>query len=1039
MARPRLFTIPPGVPYLATFVRALLAGYVVPGISRAAGPLALADLTIHVPTRRAARALVAEFAAQAAHRATLLPRIRPLGAVDEEAALFADPEDAFASFDPAIPPAIGEIERRFLLASLVHAWARQLRGAIVGVGRDGAIISDASQALVVGATPADALALAGELAGLIDEFIVEGADWSAVRTLAADDHDRYWGITAQFLKIAIELWPTILQERGAIDLAERRARLIRREIERLATTNEPTIVLGSTGTNRATADLMRAIARLPRGAVVLPGLDEIMPEKDWRLVAGVEGESEPTHGHPQAALARLLARLGAARADVRALGDAQAAQELRRRFVSQAMAPSQSTPDWRAYVAAHGDERAEALADVSLIEAADEREEALAIAIRLREMLETPHATAALVTPDRAIARRVRAELARWGLNVDDSGGEPLAVTKAGALARAALTAATDETDVAFLALLGHDSVAPTLDRASTNRLAQLIEIGVLRATPHDPDWRRRFAVAREAARDRHAHPEAKRIGADEWDDMERAALAVDAALVRLRAGDESRSVGAWIALHRDCLADLSAHAGARIADDDIALERLFDEVGALGPEAERGVRFGLGDYRALFDRLVSGATLRGPQRAHARLKILGLLEARLLDADLVVLAGLDETIWPPQPKSDAFLNRPMRAQLGLTPPERRIGQSAHDFAMAMGARKVVMTRATKRGRAPTVASRFLQRIGALAGDEQLNAMRMRGARWIELARLIDHAPSAPPLARPAPRPPVRLRPTSLSVTRIEALRRDPYAIYAERILKVKPLQALDFAIGASEQGTGVHAALAAFTERWPDGALPAEARDFLIEAAREELAPFFADPAWRAFRWPGIEAGLDFLLEYEAERRAEISKIASETRGRLGLPLADGTEFTLTAEADRIEIDRAGRARIVDYKTGQSPSSKQIEIGLAAQLTLEAAMVRRGAFVEIGAVEPQSGLYIKLGGKSGGKKVPAPAEGAGFVDLAEKHLSELVKLLSSYRNPEQGYPSRALAQYIKRAGDFDHLARVQEWSASGGGAEDEG
>lgn len=1038
MARPRLFTIPPGVPYLATFVRALLDGDVIPAISHAAGPLALTDLTIYVPTRRATRALIAEFAAQSKRGATLLPKIRPLGAVDEEASLLAEPNEAFPCFDPAIPPAIGEIERRFLLASLVHRWSQKLRGAIVGVDRNGQILTDAAQALVVGATPADALALAGELTDLIDEFIVEGADWSAVRRLAAEDYDRYWGISAEFLKIAIELWPEILSDRGAIDLAARRARLIDRETSRLADADEPTIVLGSTGTNRATARLMGAIARMPRGAVILPGLDDIMPEKDWRLLSGAEKDAEPEHGHPQAALARLLTRLGAAREDVRTLAEPNAALSARRRFVSQALAPSESTPNWRAFIAAHESERAAALADVSLIEAADDREEALAIAICLRETLETPGKTAALITPDRAIARRVRSELARWGLNVDDSGGEPLGATPAGAFARAALSAATERSDVAFLALLGHSGVAPTQDRTRTLEIAQHIEIAVLRATPCDPDWRARFDAARDVSHSRRAHAAVRRLSPGDWEDMEGVALAIDAALAPLRDAPRAQTVSAWIALHRAALRALGAHAVSDDGEDVITLERLFDEVGAMGLDAEAGLRFGLDDYRALFDRLLSDVVARGPQHAHPRIKILGLLEARLLEADLVVLAGLDETIWPPQPRSDAFLNRPMRAQIGLTPPERRIGQSAHDFAMAMGAREVVLTRAQKRARAPTVASRFLQRLGALAGDVELDAMRARGARLLALARLVDASPATAPLTRPAPKPPVELRPTSLSVTRIETLRRDPYAIYAERVLRLQPLEQLDFAIGASEQGTGIHLALADFVRRWPGRELPPDARDFLISAAREELAPFFADPAWRAFRWPALEAGLDYLLGYEAEHRPEIDRIVAEARGQLPFALKDGTEFTLTAEADRIEIDRGGHARIIDYKIGEPPSKRQIEIGLAAQLTLEAAMVLRGAFAEVSVLGVEGGAYIKLGGKNGGKIVPAPTDETSFADLAETHFAELNNLLSSFRNLKQGYPSRALAQFIKRAGDFDHLARVKEWSTSGGFGGDE-
>ena len=1039
MARARLFSIPPGAPFLATFVRALLAGEIVPGLSRDAGPLALADATIYVPTRRATRALIAEFAAQSEHGATLLPKMRPLGAVDEEASLFAEPDESFAPFDADIPPGIGEVERRFLLADLVLAWSRALRGAIVALAPDGSLATDPTQSLVVASTPADALALAGELAALIDEFIVEGADWSAVRRLAAEDYDRYWGISADFLKIAIERWPSILGERGAIDMAARRARLIEREVARLATSDEPTIVLGSTGTNRATADLMRAIARMPRGAVVLPGLDDAMPDKDWRLVSGVKDADEPVHGHPQAALARLMSRLGVSREDVISLGRPPDVLQKRRLFLSQALAPSDSTPGWRAYVAARGHERAAALADVSLIEADDEREEALAIAVCLREILETPDATAALITPDRAIARRVRAELARWGLNVDDSGGEPLGTTGAGAFARAALMAAAERSDVACLALLGHEGVAPAADRTRTRELAQMIELAVLRATPHDPDWRARFDAARESADDPHAHAAVKRIADADWADMEQTALAIDAALAPLRAEAAALPVSAWIERHRECLIALGAQAAAVDGEDDIVLARLFAEAGALGEDAALGMRFGLDEYRALFDRLISGATVRGPQRAHARLKILGLLEARLLDADLVVLAGLDEAIWPPQPKSDAFLNRPMRAQIGLTPPERRIGQSAHDFAMAMGARAVVMTRAQKRARAPTVASRFLQRIDALAGAEQSAALRARGARWLALARLLDKPETTRALPRPAPAPPVDLRPVSLSVTRIETLRRDPYAIYAARILKLQPLQSLDFAIGPAEQGTGIHAALAELVRQWPRGPLPEEARAVLVAEARKQLAPFFADPAWRAFRWPALEAGLDFLLDYEADRRDALERIVGETRGRLKFDLADGSQFTLTAEADRIEIDREGRARIIDYKTGQPPSQRQIEIGLAAQLTLEAAMAKRGAFSEIGAVEPDSGRYIKLGGKGGGQLFPATKVDSNFATLAEEHFDGLKSLASSYRNPEQGYPSRALAQFLTREGDFDHLARVKEWSASGGGAEDEG
>ena len=442
-------------------------------------------------------------------------------------------------------------------------------------------------------------------------------------------------------------------------------------------------------------------------------------------------------------------------------------------------------------------------------------------------------------------------------------------------------------------------------------------------------------------------------------------------------------------------------------------------------------------NIRGLFDALAASVVVRGPQKSHARLKILGLLEARLLAADLVILAGLDETIWPPQPKSDPFLNRPMRAQIGLTPPERRIGQSAHDFWMGMGAPLVVLTRAMKRGGAPTVASRFLQRLSTLAGEE-FEAVRARGAGWIALARKVDESATPRAISRPAPAPPVDLRPRALSVTRIETLRRDPYAVYAERILKLAPVGPLDSELDASDQGIAIHAALHELAARWPSGALPEDARQILHDAAREKLKGFFADRAWVAFRWPRIAAGLDFVLDYESRRRPFLKAVYGEVAGRIDLPLADGSVFALTAIADRIEVDRDGRVRIVDYKTGAAPTAKQAKAGFASQLTLEAGMAARGGFAAIGARETESALYLKLGGGDGGKPVDITPTGVAFSDLVVDHWAELQAMLESWRDPARGYASRPFVQFASRFGDYDHLARVKEWSASGAAGEGE-
>jgi ATP-dependent helicase/nuclease subunit B len=377
-----------------------------------------------------------------------------------------------------------------------------------------------------------------------------------------------------------------------------------------------------------------------------------------------------------------------------------------------------------------------------------------------------------------------------------------------------------------------------------------------------------------------------------------------------------------------------------------------------------------------------------------------------------------------------------MRQALGLTPPERRIGQTAHDFTMAMGARKVVISRALKRGGAPTIPSRFLQRLEALAGDE-IAACRERGARLIALARRIDCPAAINKIPRPEPRPPIALRPTRLSVTRIETLRRDPYSIYVESVLRLKPLEPLNFEPGARERGTHMHKALEEFAKAHRIGALPRNARERLVALLREKLTDFDHDADFQAFDWPRIEKAVGFYLGYESERRPLLQSILVEQRGELKIPLVDGSAFTLSAVADRIEIAQGGSLRVVDYKTGTPPGLEEVRVGFAPQLTLEAAMVAEGAFAEIGAREVNEALYLKLGGGDGGKRIQLDwsrgKKKEEFVDVVARHRSELVGLLNQFRSQETPYIPRPFPKYASKYSDYDHLARVKEWSATGG------
>jgi ATP-dependent helicase/nuclease subunit B len=1034
MPRKNVFTIAPGAPFLQCFVAALLDGKIVPSFSRAHGPLALADATIYVPTQRAARALTSEFARALGRPATLLPRILPLGGLEatETELLFAG--SGFEAQNARLPQAAPDLWRRMQLARLVQIWAKVLRGAIVSVDRCGEIQTDEKEACLVGTSTPDAWHLAGELATLIDELIIEDVAWDKLDPLVLPEFDLYWRITLDFLNIAIAQWPGILKDHHLVDAARRHVMLVEAQIGQIAAgrARGPLVAIGSTGTIRATARLLAALAAHPQGAVVLPGLDKELDEEAWAQIGTGDG-GDPAFGHPQAALRRLLPILGVSRAEVVELGAIAPERAARARIVSESLRPADSTEVWPAFRASPAFAEAKtALADITLIEAPDEREEALAVAIALREVLETPRATAALVTPDRDLARRVGAELTRFGIEIDDSAGAPLGASPAGSLALRILDAAFQADNADLVALLTHPLIGLGLTRDEVLRRAPLFEIGVLRqerrlatfAAPAEA-----LAAYRAAAQSPFEHPAQKALDDDDWADIADLLDHVVAALAPLKAIAEAHDLATWIAAHRDAIAAVTQGEQRPRGDDEEALDDLFgDLLQAQLPD----LRFDAEGYGVFLAQVLNERVLRRAPRTHPRLKIFGLLEARLMPADVMLLAGLDEGAWPPQTQSDAFLNRPMRRAIGLTPPERRVGQTAHDFVMAMGHARVILSRAKKRDGTPMVESRFVQRLSALAGAA-FTPCRERGARYLDLARALDRPRTeVAAIKRPEPKPPLDLRPRRLSVTKIETLRRDPYAIYAEYCLKLKELPT-PVEIGERRTiGTLLHQTLEDFGRRYATGGLPADAATIffaLLEACFEDERD---DPDFAAFAWPRLQEAARFYLDFEARRRAKLVKLDVEKKGELEIALADGTVFTLAAVADRIEHHADGRVSLIDYKTGTPPSVSEVRVGFAPQLTLESAMAARGAFGLAPGVSVAEAIYVRLYEKDGGheRALKFTKPDATLAEIAKKHLAELGALLTQFRDPATSYPARPYPKFAARYNAYDHLARVKEWAA---------
>ncbi len=1052
---PRLFSIPPAAPFLSTLVDALLSGNLIDGFKPDADPLALSGVTIYVPTRRAARALQAEFVARINNNALLLPKILPLGDIEEDQFIFEQQADSALDLDPTI----SNLERQLLLTKMIDRWSSVLEKSSLKLFGD--------EALAVPASISDAAWLANDLASLMDTVSTEEADWSRLDELVPNDHSDWWQLTLEFLKIATQSWPLILQEKNAMDVASKRGLLLHRQAEHYNKfgSKGPVIAAGSTGSIPATAALLGSIAHMEKGAVILPGLDRDIPDHVWQGLSQAKSNhidirKRVTHqqaaapGHPQYGLKKLIDGMAVERNDVTHISGVDDSSigyaRLRESIVSLSMEPSETTDNWPEFRDRFSNEKSElAFSGVSLIEADGERHEALSIALAMREILEVEGKTGALVTPDRVLARRVSVELKRFGIEIDDSAGIPLSETLPGSFTRLVFAIALEQADpVALLSLIKHPFASFGLSKGDLFTAQKTLELNVIRGNIADfvPGHFKTLAQKAKAK----LIEQKKLINEDEWPLALELAGAMDKALAPLHALLAAQdpvclghlvktSIEALDGVARNKNGDGNAHYHG---DAGEALCKFLGDLMLASSESDIELELPARGWPSFYEALLGSRPVRLHRNTHSRLSILGPLEARLQQANCIILGGLNEGKWPAATNNDPFLNRPMKATLSLEPPERRIGLAAHDFQMLMGSKEVILTRTKRADNAPTVASRWVQRLLTLAGKNAADAMRLSGQKYLDWANQIDHRPIGDErgllsISRPEPKPPVKIRPNRIRVTEVETWIRDPYAIYAKYVLGLKPLEQIRREIDARERGILYHAIFEKLCRNW----LETKNRpplDLALEIGKIEFAKLDLPQDIVAFWWPRyLEIASEFI-NWETERRSGIVKSDVELKAQLEI---GSNGFMLRGVADRIDQLSNGGHAIIDYKTGANPSVSQANSLLAPQLPLEGAMALRGAFKNVKASNIDSLAYVRLR-PAGGFKVEALGVSRNAVDphqLSEDALAALTNLVCAYENPEKGYISRA--RPFKQgdiSGDYDHLARVMEWSLDDGNDEGE-
>lgn len=1002
MSVQKLFTIAADARFLPTLVDRVLDGTLLNGWPRE-GPFWLTDVTIVLPTRRARLALAQAFLDR---NQVLLPDIRTFGGEPADEEPFLPPHDL-----PALPPAASALERKLFLAQLVDAWAHTPGGREI---------------LATPPNAAEIFGLADSLGEIVDDLAIERGDLGRLAAdVAKPDLAANWQKTLQFLEIALKFWPEELASRGKGDAAALRNEFLRRQAEAapLLFGERPVLAAGTTGSIPATANLLGALVKLPRGAIVLPGLDNTLsPAAHDALL----DEKLSPHGHPQYGLAKLLRRLGTTPSAVTEL--APEPRPARTIVVREALARAEATAGWAASRARLDPVIAQATQGLAIIAAHTPDDEARAIALAARDAV-ARRRTVGIISPDQNLARRIAVELKRFGIAVDDPAGTPLFHSPAGRLVRLILALAVNEFGpVELMALLRNRATTLDLPRADVARLADRIELCLLRGQRPRPGLkglRNGLDQNTEAPSGLRFTPLEREAVGNLFDQFE---AALGPLLLLLSGGTLTADAFAKTLHH--AFAEVTAERDGEQTMPVPGGRELTAWAAALAASPNVGPPFPPLGLDSVLLNLMRGVEVRNIERRRDDVFIWGQLEARLQHPDLMILAGLNEDIWPQPADPGPWLSRGMRLAAGLEPPERRQGQAAHDFEMALGTSEAIIAFAERLGTSPALPSRLVQRLEAFLGADITRDLRARGEVWTAAAHVLDQADDKPKGAeRPLPRPPAAQRPRRLSVTEVETLFRSPYDLYAKHTLRLRKIPPLGQEPDQRERGSMIHKVFARFVEEGLDFAA-SDAQRRLEVLAAEAFAGLDAIGERRDIWLRRFSLAAQRFLEFERARQAEITARHAEIEGQWTFPHLDG--FTLTARADRVDRLADGSYGIIDFKTGGVPSPGEMAAFEAPQLPLEAALAQWGGFDGLPPGPASALTYIKIAnGPEAFQIKPFVTQDANLGEVIEeisrrlqRHVAEF---LLSDRLPLAARIMPVVGQRYR--GDFDHLARTDEWT----------
>lgn len=1005
-----IWTIPHHVPFLKSLIAGLFekSNHDLEEFSK---------IQILLPSRRACKNLKDVLLNYFDGNLLLMPDIRALGDLDLDELSLKATSSKTAEIISAINPTIDPVRRQCILAKMIF---------------DKTDLAPSHE---------QALLIAAALGRFLDDMTTEGVAFDDLNGIIPDQYAHHWQKTLHFLNILNDQWPKWLQENGLIESADKRNLLLNAWADLWATTppTNPVYIAGVTGTIPAAATLMKTVASLTNGGVILPGFDVECDDDTWKTMQA---------DHPYHGFKTLLDHLEITKDQIKiwSYGEDPKNTSSLDPVLREIMRPSESSDLWFTLNKENFEAFKETLENITYLKTKDELEEAQLVAIKTRALLEDPKKTITIVTANRNLARHISSKMKRWGLDIDDSAGIPLHQSDIGRWLLLIAQAATKTEDQAlFLSLLKHQ-LTHLDDHAHLLKDVANFEKNILRAAPDYESIEEENSVSSEDSPSTEIYERIETIKTElkslnsalknktlSFDQILEAHLKLAEKIgpkdikENITDGTLSHDDDVQSLLWRGDDGETAAHFLSRLLTTFKKLDQ-NDHPKIQTPKS----------YITILRQFMSGVNVRSKFGTHPRVQILGLMESRLHDSDVFFLCGLNEGMWPPSPPSDPFLSRHMRMNAGLPSPDKMIGLAAHDFISKLGSgREIYISNSQKEGSSPANPSRFIVRLNAIL--EKLEAPLKTDTQLLKWAQQIDETQNVLSAKRPEPKPPLPLRAIGLSASDVALWMRDPYGLYAKRILKLKKLEPINKQISFAERGQFIHRCMEKWVKETLDG-LNETALDRLLEIGAELLPTYCPDASIQPFWQHRFEELAREIVSYEREWRTHNQPIIIEEFGECYLSATDKNgkdhRFRLYAKADRIDQNKNDQSlSIIDYKSGTKITKNHVTKGLEPQLAVEAIIAQNDGYKSKDGISIKAPIGLltywilsKASDFGNDDITNKKTQPEAIIENAHKGLTDLFRAFLDEDMPYLAIPNE---DYAPKYNDYEHLSRYQEWGQS--------